>query len=309
MRPTATDWKFSASDKRRVVKSASDVALKPVYGSVLASRPLADNVPPVRFDLIGLPTDSNSSFQRGAAGAPANIRTALFSPSSNLWSELGFDIGAQVVDRGDLRLSESASDDAVIEEAVRGSAKEGRVPICLGGDHSVTVAIVRALQSVHGPLNIMHFDAHPDLYDEFEGSRRSHACPFARIMEAGHCARLVQIGVRTMNDHQKEQARRFAVTTLGCIEPQEAPILKGPLYITIDLDGLDPAFAPGVSHQEPGGLSTRDVVRMLHRQRAAIVGIDVVELNPDRDVGGMTAMAAAKLVKEAVAVALRNAAT
>ena len=119
-------------------------------------------------------------------------------------------------------------------------------------------------------------------------------------MEAKLARRLVQVGIRTPNKHQREQAERFGVemVQMADFDPARVPVLDGPLYVSIDLDGLDPAFAPGVSHHEPGGLSVRDLLRVLHAQRGPLVGADVVELNPDRDVNGMTAMVAAKLVKE-----------
>jgi arginase family enzyme len=150
------------------------------------------------------------------------------------------------------------------------------------------------------PLSILHFDAHPDLYDEYEGNRFSHACPFARIMEEGLARRLVQVGIRTLNAHQAAQAKKFEVTmvTMSAFDPQTVPIPRGPLYISIDLDALDPAFAPGVAHREPGGLSVRDIIRVLHRVKGPVVGADIVELRPASDVDGMTAGVAAKLLKE-----------
>lgn len=159
---------------------------------------------------------------------------------------------------------------------------------------------MRALVAASGPLQILHFDAHPDLYDSFQGNPRSHASPFARIMENGLASRLVQVGIRTLNRHQREQAQRFGVEIIEMREfdPASVPVLAAPFYVSIDLDGLDPAVAPGVSHHEPGGLGVRDVLRVLHAQRAPLVGADVVELNPDRDINGVTAVVAAKLVRE-----------
>ena len=195
----------------------------------------------------------------------------------------------------------------------------GGVPLALGGDHSVTYPVIRGLAS-STPVTILHIDAHGDLYDEFPlpeagmpsglGDRYSHACPFARIMEEGLCRRLVQVGVRTMTPHLLAQATRFGVEVFGPDQCADVPVesLQGPLYVSLDLDGLDPAFAPGVSHPEPGGLSVRDVIRLLHRVRAPIVGGDIVEYNPGNDFRDLTARVAAKLLKELAAVAIRNAA-
>ena len=252
--------------------------------------------------LIGLPTDINSSFLRGPAKAPAHIRQALFSDHSNLATEAGKELGSDIgfEDAGDLVLVEDGADDALIEDAVAQACHDGAVPILLGGDHSVTYPILRGIAAQHGPVGILHIDAHPDLYDELDGNRRSHASPFARIMEEGLATRLVQVGIRTLNAHQRSQAQRFGVEIVPMrdFSVLTVPIPSGPLYVSIDLDGLDPAFAPGVSHHEPGGLSVRQVLDLLALVPGPIVGGDVVELNPDRDVNGMTAMVAAKLVKE-----------
>lgn len=259
---------------------------------------------PVR--LIGLPTDSNSSHLRGAAAAPAAIRAALFGEAGNLAAENGLEIGTDIVieEGGDLALAEVAADDAVIAAAVAGAARAGALPLCLGGDHWVTAPILAGLATVHGPLNVLHIDAHPDLYHDFAGNPRSHASPFARIMEAGSAARLVQVGIRAATRHLRDQAARFGVETVPMrgFAPGQVPVLAGPLYLSIDLDGLDPAFAPGVVHHEPGGLSVRELLAVLDRQTAWLAGADIVELNPARDVNGMTAAVAAKLVKEIAAL-------
>jgi arginase family enzyme len=192
------------------------------------------------------------------------------------------------------------------------------VPLLLGGDHSVTYPALRAFRACR-PAAILHIDAHGDLYDEFplpgpgepsgRGDRYSHACPFARAMEDGLTGRLVQVGIRTMTPHLRAQAARFGVEVHGMDRWAEAPVesLPGPVYVSLDLDGLDPAFAPGVAHPEPGGLSTRDVVALLHRIRVPIAGVDIVELCPPHDVRDLTARVAAKLLKEVTAVAVRNA--
>ena len=182
------------------------------------------------------------------------------------------------------------------------------VPIFLGGDHMVTFPIVAGLAAVHGPLNILHFDAHPDLYDDFAGDPLSHASPFARIMERGLATRLVQVGIRTLNRHCREQGERFGVEMVEMrgFAPDRVPIPSAPLYISIDLDALDPAFAPGVSHHEPGGLSVRDILAVLDRVSGPLVGADIVEYNPTRDINGMTAVVAAKLVKELAALAAKG---
>jgi len=253
--------------------------------------------------LIGLPYDGASSFRRGAAAAPRLIREALRSSSSNTWSEGLVDVGASdgLADAGDVDLANTADVRAAIEAAVasvlRGGA--GR-PIALGGDHSVSYPVLGAIRAANPTLTVLHVDAHPDLYAEFEGSRFSHACPFARVMEEGLADRLVQVGIRTMNGHQRAQADRYGVEVIDMRgwAGGARPHVRGPVYVSIDVDALDPAFAPGVSHREPGGLSVRDVITMVQSLDGPIVGADVVEFNPSQDPVGLTAPVCAKLVKE-----------
>ncbi len=264
-----------------------------------------------RVGLLGLPTDINSSHVRGAARAPQFIRDAMFSSSSNMWSETLVDLGAPgaLRDEGDVELFEDDGDRDRITEAVDRVLAKGLKPLSFGGDHSVTYPVLRAIAKRHRELSILHFDAHPDLYDVFEGNRFSHACPFARIMDDRLAQRLVQVGIRTLNAHQQAQARKFGVEIIDMddFDPRQVPIPSGPIYVTIDLDGLDPAFAPGVAHPEGGGLSTRDVLRVLHRIAGPVVGADVVELLPSADQGGRTANAAAKLAKELAGLMMRPA--
>ncbi len=256
-----------------------------------------------RFDLIGLPTDINSSFERGAAGAPLAIRNALWSDRGNLSCENGMEVGIDFTldDFGDLALTEETlSDDQLITDAVAHTLFSGAIPLLLGGDHAVTLPIMAAIHAHHGPVNILHFDAHPDIYDDFGGNPRSHASTFARIMEAGYAKQLVQVGIRTLTRHCREQAERFGVKIIGMpgFSPDRVPALGGPTYISLDLDGIDPSQAPGVSHPEPGGLTVREVLAVLDRVSGPIVGADIVEFNPARDIGGVTAVLAAKLVRE-----------
>ena len=266
---------------------------------------------PPTIRLIGLPTDSNSSFQRGPAKAPTPIRKALWSDRGNAASEIGLDLGRDILldDVGDLPLIEEAEDDILIRNAAFNAATTGVVPLFLGGDHAVTYPIIVGIADHYGPVSILHIDAHPDIYDDFEGNPRSHASPFARIMERQLAVRLVQVGIRTANHHCREQAARFGIETFGPFgfASDAVPNISGPLYISIDMDGIDPAFAPGVSHPEPGGLTVRELLAILYKQTAPVVGADIVEYNPDNDPTGVTAILAAKLVKELAALITRNA--
>jgi agmatinase len=259
--------------------------------------------------LLGVPWDASSSFQRGAAAAPAAIRSAIRSASSNTWNERGHDLSAPGVldDAGDVALGEdaAAARDA-IENTVRGLLADGRRPLILGGDHSITYPVLRAYGGGGRAPAIVHLDAHGDLYDAFEGDRYSHACPFARIMEAQLASRLIQIGVRTLTAHQREQAVRFGVEVFGADRWRDAldvvASTQGPVYVSLDIDVLEPMLAPGVSHPEPGGLAVRDVLDILSAIDAPMVGADLVEYNPLNDIRDLTARVAAKFVKELVGI-------
>jgi agmatinase len=254
--------------------------------------------------LIGIPWDEGSSFLRGAAQAPPAIRRALYSDAGNLCSEMGVDFGNEprFVDLGDREIAPGEKGYLGIEGYVAEVLADGAMPLVLGGDHSITFPVLRAIAEHHGPVEILHFDAHPDLYDTLDGNRHSHACPFARILEEGLALRLVQVGIRTLNPHQRQQAERFGVVEMHtmrdlCAGPPRFDF-SGPLYLSFDLDVFDPAYAPGVSHHEPGGLSVRQALDWIQGLEAPLVGADIVELNPGRDPDGRTAMVAAKLVKE-----------
>lgn len=258
---------------------------------------------PRSIAILGIPADDNSSFMQGPALAPPVIRQAFFCPSANLFTELGVNLEnhPELVDLGDLILQSGPESFVEIESAVAEILGKARGIISLGGDHAITYPIIKGFAQKHAGLNILHIDAHSDLYDNFENNPLSHASPFARIMETGLVGRLVQMGIRTQTDHLREQARRFNVEIIEA-RKHHLPDLQfdGPLYLALDLDVLDPAFAPGVSHHEPGGLSVRDVIDIIHHIQTPIIGADIVEYNPKRDYENMTAMVAAKLFKEIV---------
>ena len=253
--------------------------------------------------LIGICSDENSSFMRGPAEAPPKIREVLNNGSANLISEMGVDLNdnSRFIDLGDREIGPGTNALMEIEKHIAEILNKGALPLSLGGDHAITYPIMRAIHARHGPVGILHFDAHPDLYDEYDGNPLSHACPFARIMENGLASRLVQVGIRALNGHQREQAERFGVEIheMRNFDPSSfTPDFSGPVYLTIDMDALDPAYAPGVSHHEPGGLSVRTLIDIIHRMEGTVIGADIVCYNPRRDINDMTAMVAVKLLKE-----------
>jgi agmatinase len=252
--------------------------------------------------VLGAPLDDNSSFMRGPAQAPDKIREAFHSDAGNYFTESGLDLSANTgwKDGGNIELMPKGAAIGMIEKAISESVGAGDKVFLLGGDHSVSFPSVKALHNKYGKLTIFHIDAHPDLYDNFNNNPHSHASPFARIMEAGLASRLVQVGIRTMNKHQREQAERFGVEIIEMKNWRDHMELKadGPSYLSFDLDAIDPGFAPGLSHHEPGGFTPRQAISIIQNLKGHFVGADLVELNPDRDVNGITATLAAKLFKE-----------
>jgi arginase len=256
--------------------------------------------------LLGIPYDAGSSFQRGPALAPAAIRAALRSPSTNGWNEACVEV-AGVADAGNLTFDTARDPYDTITEGVDALFRRGALPILLGGDHAITWPVLRAVRH-HAPrLTVLHLDAHNDLYPDFEGNPRSHASPFARILEEGLCDRLVQVAMRCPSGPQQAYVEKFGVEVVpmgagfGAMQAVVAG-LKGPLYLSLDIDVLDPAFAPGISHPEPGGLTTRELITLIQGiPRGTLVAADIVELNPVNDLRDLTARVAAKCLKEILA--------
>lgn len=261
--------------------------------------------------LLGLPWDAGSSWRRGPARAPAAIRAELERARSysNLTAEDGTDLERPglVLDAGDVPMpADGPAARAAIEAAAGAQLHTGHRLLSLGGDHSVTYPLLRAVVRAIGTVDVVHLDAHPDLYPAFGGDRFSHACPFARALEDGLVGRLVQLGVRTRNAVQRAVAERHGVEQVP-MDGWRLPRLDftRPVYVSFDLDVLDPAFAPGVSHPEPGGLSVREALAALQRIEGRVVAADLVEYNPDADPDGRTAVVAVKLLKELAACVLR----
>ena len=258
-----------------------------------------------KLALIGIRYDENSSFTKGAADAPPQIRAALRSEAWNLTSEDGTDLSddSTFFDAGDIEPVAGSEMFALIENSIHTLIADGLSPISLGGDHSITYPIVRAFARKFNNLSVLHFDAHPDLYDSYQGNRNSHASPFARIMEQKLVKRLVQVGIRTFTAHQREQVRKFGVESIEMRHLRNDLKLEfdSPVYISFDVDALDPAFAPGVSHREPGGLSTRQAIELIQQLKGQVVGADIVEFNPRMDPLHITGTVCAKILKEIAA--------
>jgi len=267
---------------------------------------MSQNNSPENISIVGIPFDDYSSYLKGSARAPSKIIEALHSDSSNQFTENLIDIGQS--ENINFLKSLVVNDYLEITDQIVDILKKETKLISLGGDHSITYPVVKAFGKFYENLNILHFDAHADLYNIFQNNPYSHACPFARIMEEKLTENLIQVGIRTMTSHLAQQSEKFKTKIYDMKSWISGTKFNftGPVYLSLDLDVLDPAFAPGLSHQEPGGFSTRELIQIIQSLDCDIVGADIVELNPDRDINNVTAMAAAKLLKEVIAIMLKK---
>ena len=211
--------------------------------------------------ILGFEWDASSSHSRGPALGPSVVKRLLSSEASSGYSIDLVDIREAVDGYFIPALPENGADArALISKTVADCLAAGFAPLSVGGDHSITYPILKSVAARHGPVGILHIDAHPDLHDNYEGDRYSHACPFARSLEDGLVRSLVQVGIRCWDPSQKPIAEKYGVTMLRAEEADRIPeeIFSGPLYMSIDLDGLDPAFAPGVGTPVAGGPTYRE---------------------------------------------------
>jgi agmatinase len=260
---------------------------------------------PPQFILLGAPYDGSSSFRPGARLAPAQIRE--MAESLNACTERGLDLsGLPATDDGDLALgTDRKAAPAQIESATSRVLEEGAVPLLLGGDHFVTVPAFRAALRKYPGLKLLYLDAHPDLYPDYEGDPLSHACVVSRILELEGMSgeRITQVGIRAPTSQQLQAAQEAGIRVVPAWElPQFHYEEEGPVYLSLDIDVLDPAYAPGCGNPVPGGPSTRELLTLLQGIKCEIVALDVAEVNPLVDPSGITALAAARIVIELVGV-------
>jgi agmatinase len=275
----------------------------------------SDPAKQVPLVFAGLPDDSQSSFRRGSAAGPQRIRLAYDGNCYNAATESGVELANMVADLGDLPSQRSWDLTArSYQEFAARLFQSDKTPFFVGGDHAVTVPIIAALAEIGAPVHIIQIDAHPDLYPDYEGSRDSHACTISRALEMPHIASVTQFGIRTLNAAQMPQLERyhdrlhiFFARDLPGELPQLTHIPNAaPVYLTVDLDGFDPAYAPGVSHPVSGGLTPRQVLNFIQNAPWKLVGMDAVEVNPNLDVNDQTAILAARLLHEAMGLAAKR---
>ena len=270
---------------------------------------------------VGVPFDIGTSNRSGARMGPRQIRaeSALIRPYNMATRAAPFD-SLQVADVGDVAINTFNVEKSmsIIEAAYADILRHGCRPLTLGGDHTIVLPILRALAKVHGPLGVVHVDAHADVNDTMFGEPIAHGTPFRRVVEEGlvEGSRVVQIGLRgtgyTAEDFDWPRAQGFRVVQAEeCWYRSLAPLMEdvhrqlgdGPVYISFDIDGLDPAFAPGTGTPEVGGLTTIQGLEILRGCRGLdVVGGDLVEVSPPYDASGNTALVGANLLFEMLCV-------
>jgi len=258
-----------------------------------------------RIVLFGAPFDSTTSFRPGTRFASRTMRAEsygleTYSPYLDLDME-----EARVFDGGDLELcfGDTARALGQIEDFVRDLLADGKKPFMIGGEHLVTLPVVRALAERYEDLHIVHFDAHTDLRDDYLGAKLSHATVMRRAWDILGDGRIHQFGIRSgeraefLWAKEHTQLQRFDFTGL---ERSLAELMGKPVYLTLDLDVLDPSVFPGTGTPEPGGVSFLDLLRALRKtlRLDRIVGCDMVELSPHYDASGASTAVALKLLRE-----------
>lgn len=295
----------------------------PRFGGIATMMRLPHRSRPEDLDVafVGVPLDIGTSNRSGARFGPRAIRveSVLIRPY-HMWTRAAPFDSLRVDDIGDVATNPYNLMDSVrrIAEAYRGIIASGCRPISLGGDHTMVLPILRAMRERHGPVGVIHVDAHTDINDTMFGEKITHGTPFRRATEEGLLdpSRVVQIGVRATGyapddfDWSRRQGFRV-VQAEECWHRSLTPLMDdvrshlgaGPVYLSWDIDALDPAFAPGTGTPEIGGLTPIQALEIIRGCRGLdLVGADVVEVAPPYDAGGITALLAANLAYEILCV-------
>lgn len=251
--------------------------------------------------LLGVPFDGTASFNPGSREGPLALRAAThgledYSPALGRSVQDGF-----LVDLGDLDIPFGNPAEVLrrTEEAVREIVRDGRLPLLIGGEHLVTLGALRALAD-RGDFVVLQLDAHADLRDDYLGETLSHATVMRHAQRLLGADRVVQLGIRSGSREELAHARHlFSDLSEESLEAAVRLVAGRRVYLTIDIDVADPAFAPGTGTPEPGGASSQEVLRAVRRLAGLpLVGADIVELLPGRDASGVTALLAAKCLRE-----------
>lgn len=286
--------------------------------------PYVTDLADVDLAVIGVPFDTGATFRVGARFGPSAVREAsvLLRPYNPAQDVAIFD-RLSVVDAGDVVVAPGFIEDsyARIEAHLRPILDEGVTPLVIGGDHSITLAELRAVAAVHGPVGLVQYDSHADTWDQYFGHRYTHGTPMRRAVEEGLIApeRSIQVGLRggLYGADDYALSTDLGLQIVPAVEVRERGLASvaaqvrerlgdGPSFVTFDIDFLDPAYAPGTGTPEVGGFTTyeaQSLLRALHGVR--IVAADVVEVLPSYDHGQITALAGATMAYEILSLRAR----
>jgi agmatinase len=304
-----------------------DATVVPRFAGVatFARLPRIDEVAKADIAVVGIPFDAGTSYRPGARFGPSHIRESsrLLRPYNPAQDASPFAL-AQVVDAGDIAVNPFNIQQAVeqIEVGVDELLDEGLKLVTLGGDHTIAYPIIKSLHKKHGPVTVIHFDAHLDTWDTYFGAPLTHGTPFRRASEEGYLdlESCLHIGIRgplyATTDLSDDKKLGFEVVTsidmdrLGVdavIAKIRERVGNKPVYVSIDVDVLDPAFAPGTGTPEMGGLSSREMLALLRSLDAAnLIGADIVEVSPQYDSAQITGFAAAHMAYELITLMARS---
>jgi len=273
---------------------------------------------PRRLDvaLIGIPYDGGTSYRTGARMGPRHVRdqSAIIRPYNPVLDVSPFS-SLRVADFGDLSTNPISIEDTYdrITKGLKPVLDAGTIPICLGGDHSILLPILRAIHAAHGPVALIQFDAHSDTWDKYWGMKYSHGTPVRRAIEEGLLDEpyILQVGLRGQlyGSDDMDYAREHNIRIITAEEFHEQGLdlvrekLKGfddrKVYLTLDIDVVDPAFAPGTGTPQVGGLSSDQILRLVRSLKGLnLVGCDLVEVSPQYDSAELTSLLAANLLFE-----------
>ncbi len=249
-----------------------------------------------RISIVGAPYDLNSSRRYGSKYAPRYIREESLYLEDNF---LGISLDLSVEDVGDVEAKNWNVFRKSLSETVSVITRKGSVPLVMGGDHSITPAVIEAVK--RKDISLVSIDAHLDFDDVLNGSRFSHGTPRRREAEILGGDRIHIIGIRSWPETSRKEAEDMGVRIHDVLEIREKgieniPLPDGPVYLSIDMDGIDPAYAPGTGTPEPFGLNPWDVLSIIHKLAGRSVGMDIVEVCPDCDINGMTSTLASRLM-------------
>ncbi|MDQ6934553.1 MAG: agmatinase [Actinomycetota bacterium] len=287
--------------------------------ATFASLPRIDEVSEVDVAVVGVPFDAGVSYRPGARFGPAHVRESsrLLRPYNPAVDVEPF-AAQQVVDAGDISVNPFDIDTAIaqIESGAHELLERADRLVTIGGDHTIALPLLRAMAAKHGPVAVVHFDAHLDTWDTYFGAAYTHGTPFRRASEEGLLDRsgCIHVGTRgplyTAQDLDDDQELGFQIVagvdidelgTLGVIERVQQRVGERPVYVSVDIDVLDPAFAPGTGTPEAGGMTSRELLAVLRALgQLDVVGADLVEVSPAYDHAQVTGIAASHVVYELV---------